>query len=142
MIIRELVTDDFENGYFETLENLRSVEGLTLERAAEILRETMYNPCYLFLVAEIDGEVVGTTTLLIEQKFIRAGGKVGHIEDVSTRQGWERKGIGRALIERAIEEAKKRGCHKVILDCAYHNIPFYIKCRFKKNEVCMRHDIS
>ena len=37
--------------------------------------------------------IIGSTTLLIEQKFIHDGGKVGHIEDVVTRKGYEGFGI-------------------------------------------------
>ena len=47
-------------------------------------------------------EVIGATTLLVEQKFIHSGGKAGHIEDVVTRKGFEGLGIGSALINQCI----------------------------------------
>ena len=42
--------------------------------------------------------IVGATTLLTEQKFIGKGMKVGYIEDVSVKKGYERQGIGRKLV--------------------------------------------
>ncbi len=32
---------------------------------------------------------------------------------------------------------KERGCYKVILDCAEHNVAFYEKCGLTKKEVQM-----
>ena len=34
------------------------------------------DPNYIIYVAEYNGEIIGATTLLIEQKFIHDGGKV------------------------------------------------------------------
>lgn len=141
MKIRRLEMDDLEKGFFETLENLRSVGNLDPQKAQEIFNGTYYNPVYNIFVAEINGVIAGAITLLVEQKFIREGGKVGHIEDVVTRKEYERRGVGKALVMRAIEEAKTRGCYKVILDCEEHNMPFYEKIGFKRHGVEMRLDL-
>jgi glucosamine-phosphate N-acetyltransferase len=45
--------------------------------------------------------VIGTTTLLLEAKFIFGGGKVEHIEDVSVKARYQRKGIGFILVTHA-----------------------------------------
>jgi len=34
-----------------------------------------------------------------------------------TREGFEGNGVGKALMNAAIEEAKNCGCYKIILDC-------------------------
>lgn len=141
--VRELEADLLRTQYEsfkETLKNLRDVEDLPVERAVEILADINSQGSHIYVACLETGEIIGATTLMIEQKFIRAGGKVGHIEDVATREGYEGKGIGSAVMKKAIEKAVEEGCYKVILDCAEHNVRFYEKFDFKRYEVCMRRD--
>ncbi len=137
--VRELDAKDFSRGFFETLENLREVGKLKsdLNRAEKILKEMKSKGSRIF-VAEKDGKIIGSITLLIEQKFIRNGGKAGHIEDVSTRKGFEGKGVGSALVQKALETARKEGCYKVVLDCSEANVKFYENNGFKRNEIGMK----
>ena len=116
MVIRKLEAMDFKAGFFKTLENLSLLEGLTMERASQILQEISTNPFYHFFVVEDRGQIVGVTTLLVEQKFIHNGGRVGHIEDVATRKGWERRGIGSAVVNHATHEAKREVGSKTVLN--------------------------
>lgn len=138
-VVRDLDEKDFSNGFFESLENLREVGALKndIKRAKEILGKIKSQGTRIF-VAEKDGLVIGTITLLIEQKFLRNGAKAGHIEDVATRKGYEGIGVGSALIQRAIEVARSAGCYKVILDCSKDNIAFYEKNGFLQNEIGMK----
>lgn len=140
MVIRELEAVDFRNGFFETLENLSSLEGLTTKRAIQILQEISINPLYRIFVVEDKGQIVGATTLLVEQKFIHNGSRVGHIEDVATRKGWEHKGIGSAVVKHTIEAARKEGCYKVVLDCSKERVTFYERLGFRRSALSMRFD--
>jgi glucosamine-phosphate N-acetyltransferase len=143
--VRELELGDLKNGYFFTLKNLSdlgNVEG-NRERAELILNNINANPLHRIFVA-IDkqtSEVIGATTLLVEQKFIHDGGKAGHIEDVVTRKGFEGLGIGSALINHALHFARTVGCYKVVLDCSDNNISFYQKAGFRVHETSMRYDL-
>ncbi|EDQ86824.1 uncharacterized protein MONBRDRAFT_27826 [Monosiga brevicollis MX1] len=83
--------------------------------------------------------IVGFGAVVIEPKFIRNLGFVGHIEDVVVDQGLRRKGLGRRLIERLTAVAKQRGCYKVIIDCDAHNIHFYDSCGFTRKGTCLSH---
>lgn len=85
--------------------------------------------------------IIGTATLLIEQKFIHNGGRVGHIEDVATRAGFEGIGVGKKIIQKLIETSKELQCYKIILDCDDKVIGFYEKLGFKKKAVMMRLDL-
>ena len=49
--------------------------------------------------------VVGTTTLFIEPKFINRGMKIGYIEDVSVRKGYQKLRIGSDLVNFATNNA-------------------------------------
>jgi glucosamine-phosphate N-acetyltransferase len=82
--------------------------------------------------------VVGTTTLLVEPKFIFNGSRVGHIEDVSIRKGHEGKGLGYKLVSHATLVAKGMGCVKVVLDCSEQTMPFYEKLGYSYQDNCMK----
>ena len=144
-VIREIQTSDLKSGFFDTLSNLAHVGIISNEsrRAQKILSEIKSFPFYTIFVAveEEDGQIIGSITILIEQKFIHNGGKVGHIEDVVTRKGYQGMGIGKALVLEAIHFAKQNKCYKVILDCSKNNVEFYKKIGFKEHEVSMRIDL-
>lgn len=131
--IREIEESDIENGgLLEVLENLASVGGLTRPAAAAILKDIKSNPLHRIYVAVVQedteqGLVIGTTTLLVEPKFIFGGGRVGHIEDVAVRAGYQTRGIGFKLVKYATEQAVLMRCVRTVLDCSDKNIPFYEK---------------
>ncbi|MER5175916.1 MAG: GNAT family N-acetyltransferase [Candidatus Nitrosocosmicus sp.] len=141
-LLRELKEDDFSNGFFETLSNLSKVGKISneTELSKEILKRINKDKNYRIVIAEDENnhQVVGTATLLIEQKFIHNGGKAGHIEDVVTRKGYEGKGIGKEIMKELIKIAKENGCYKIILDCDEKVINFYEKIGFKKHSIMMR----
>ena len=143
--IRELKEEDFSNGFFETLSNLAEVGKIRndLNLAKEILKRIDSDRNYRIIIAQDkqNRQVIGTATLLIEQKFIHNGGKAGHIEDVATRKGYEGKGIGKKVIEELIKIAKENECYKVILDCNEKVMEFYEKMGFRKHAITMRIDI-
>lgn len=142
--IREIKEKDIDNGrLLEVLENLPLGE-LRKPAAKAILKEINSNPLHKIFVAVIQestsphhGLVIGTTTLLVEPKFIFAGGRVGHIEDVAVRKGYERKGVGSKLVHHATEMAKTMGCIKTILDCSDETMPFYEKLGYVYQDNCM-----
>lgn len=43
----------------------------------------------------------------------------------------------RRIIGALVEEARRRQCYKIILDCAEHNVEFYAKSGFVRKEVQM-----
>ena len=138
--IREIEEGDLENGFLETLDFLRNTSGLDKNNAKEILKKIKQNPNHVIYVAIDDKKIIGSTTLLIEQKFIHDGGLVGHIEDVVVRKDYERKGIGIKLVTSMLERAKEKNCYKTILDCKDDVKQFYERIGFKHESNCMRYD--
>jgi glucosamine-phosphate N-acetyltransferase len=141
--VREISVTDLRRGFFETLSNLAEVGRIGEDQwnAKKILHEiTSYPFCKIFVAVKKDGEIVGSNTLLIEQKFIHNGGKVGHIEDVVTKKGYEGMGIGTALVGESLRFARQMKCYKVILDCSEENVSFYKKIGFKVYGISMRYD--
>ena len=143
--IREIEENDLDNGFFETLSNLSTVGGIKTNEVLkkEIIKEIITNNDYIIIISEDteSREVIGTATLFIEQKFIHNGGKVGHIEDVATRKGYEGRGIGKEIINKLITISRERGCYKIILDCDEKVSKFYEKIGFKKKAIMLRFDL-
>ena len=142
IIIREIEEDDLEKGFLETLDFLRNASDLDKNKANEILKKIKQNPNHIIYVAIDNKKIVGSTTLLIEQKFIHNGGLVGHIEDVVVRKDYEGKGIGIKLVTSLLERAKEKNCYKTILDCKDDVKQFYERIGFKHESNGMRYDHS
>ena len=142
IIIREIEENDLEKGFLESLDFLTSTITLTSDKnkAKKILKKIKQNPNHIIHVAVDDNKIVGSTTLLVEQKFIHDGGLVGHIEDVVVRKEYEGKGIGIKLVMSMLERAKEKNCYKTILDCKDDVKQFYERIGFKRESNGMRYD--
>jgi len=55
------------------------------------LKKIKQNTNHIIHVAIDDNKIIGSTSLLVEQKFIHDGGLVGHIEVVVVRKDYEGK---------------------------------------------------
>ena len=143
--IRDLYDSDFES-FVETLSSLRRVTFRDKEQFAFHCLHT-YNPIrktrvwiYNGLLKEM---VFGTYTIILEDKFIHDCGRVAHIEDVAVREGYHGYGIGKALMDDAIDIASRAGAYKLILNCSPNLVRFYEKCGlYQTPNVQMRLDFK
>jgi len=140
IVIREIEENDLENGFLESLDFLSKASNIDRDKAREILKKINHDPDHIIHVAIDDNKIVGSTTLLIEQKFIHEGGLVGHIEDVVVRKDYEGKGVGIKLVMSLLERAKEKNCYKTILDCNDDVKQFYERIGFKRESNGMRYD--
>ena len=140
IIIREIEENDLKQGFLESLDFLRKASNIDKNKAREILKKIKQNPDHIIHVAIDNNKIVGSTTLLIEQKFIHDGGLVGHIEDVVVRKEYEGRGIGIKLVMSMLECAKEKNCYKTILDCKDDVKQFYERIGFKNESNGMRYD--
>jgi glucosamine-phosphate N-acetyltransferase len=138
LLIRALRASDFSNGFLETLGCLAPIDLTPVE--AEVIWTKRSAAGIHTVVAEIDGRVVGTASLIVEQKFIHGGGLVGHLEDVAVHSDHSRKGIGAALVDHLTKLASSHRCYKVILNCLDQLIPFYTRIGFRRHDNGMRYD--
>lgn len=139
-IIRELQKEDLWKGFLTSLDSLREASNIDKSKADEIFEKINSNDDHIVAVAEVDGKIVGSTTLLIEQKFIHNGGLVGHIEDVVVDKKFQGQKIGEKIMKFLLEKSQNRGCYKTILDCTDDVKPFYEKLGFKIIANEMRYD--
>ena len=140
IIIREIQEGDIEKGFLDSLDFLRKASDIDKSKANEILKKIIQDQNHIIHVAVDDEKIVGSTTLLIEQKFIHDGGLVGHIEDVVVCKDYEGKGIGMKIVMSLLDVAKERKCYKTILDCKDDVKQFYERIGFKHESSGMRFD--
>jgi GNAT superfamily N-acetyltransferase len=81
----------------------------------EVLERIRADPARSLLVAELDGEVVGTVDVLIAPNLTHHAQPWALVENVVVDERARRLGAGRALMLRAIELAREAGCYKVNL---------------------------
>jgi GNAT superfamily N-acetyltransferase len=74
-----------------------------------------HDPRNLLLVADLDGEVVGTLQLTFIPSLTRQGGERAQVEGVRVDARHRGRGRGRALLGWAVEQARARGCRMVQL---------------------------
>ena len=72
-------------------------------------------PDYSLLVAEENGEVVGTTVLAILPGFAHGTSPFAVIEYVVVDEKLRSKGIGRLMMEYCMARAREAGCYKIML---------------------------
>jgi GNAT superfamily N-acetyltransferase len=84
-------------------------------RAQAIWNAIEANDDLRYFVA-VDGQkLVSTCNIAIVPNLTRNGASWAVVENVVTDEAYRRQGIGKRLIEMAIEFAKSRGCYKVCL---------------------------
>ena len=90
-------------------------EILALDSAKAIFSKMGSYPDYSVYVAETDGKVVGTFALAIMDNLAHAGSKSGLIEDVVVARQYQRRGVGKEMMGRAVEICRAKKCYKVAL---------------------------
>ena len=136
-IMRKLNDGDYDLCYLDVLSQLTMVGMVTKEMFIDFIKNQSKN-CHIYVIHDVQSNrIVGTGTLLIENKIIHSCGKVGHIEDVVVDSTVRGMGFGKDLVEFLKTIAIEQKCYKIILDCNNDNIPFYEKCGFTKKETQM-----
>jgi glucosamine-phosphate N-acetyltransferase len=137
VIIREIEEKDIHKRFLDVLTNLVPPDIEDNEYAKNILQRIKSNPLHKIFVAEdeVSGIITGTTTLLVEPKFINKGMRIGYIEDVAVSKDYEGSGIGSKLVIYATNHAITiEGCKKVLLYSSKRTQSFYEKLGYQLAE--------
>lgn len=82
----------------------------------EIFAQNIQNPQIRYIVAELEGEVVGFVSLHMQQ-LLHESGRVGEIHELFVESIVRGKGVGKALIEYAKEIADENNCKTFEVAC-------------------------
>jgi len=138
--IRLLWGPDFIKGFLDVIRSFRPCD-LTVEEAGGILRERIRRGVTTY-VAEYEGQVIGTASLLVDQKFINSGGKAGIVEDVIVLPAFQGCGVGRELMAALQQRAAELGCYKLGLYCSADLVAYYERLGFNHSDAFLRLDLS
>ena len=72
-------------------------------------------PGYRLLLAEEDGEILGTTVMAILPGIAHGVSPFAVVEYVVVDEKCRRKGIGKLLMDDIVARAKEAGCYKIML---------------------------
>jgi GNAT superfamily N-acetyltransferase len=79
------------------------------------LEEIVATPGNDVLVAEVDGRVVGMCQLTVIRHIQEQGGRCAEIESMHVAAAHRGRGIGRVLLDAAVDRAGTAGCYRVQL---------------------------
>ena len=88
---------------------------LSLCEAERIFERMADYPHYKIYVAVYDGQIVGTFSLLIMDNLAHLGAPSAVIEDVAVDPKWQGRGVGKKMMQYALDIAGKAGCYKAAL---------------------------
>ena len=91
---------------------------------------------FYLLVALHEGIVIGFGSIFMLNRV--RGGCSAVIEDRVVAQDMQGHGVGRALLEKLLEQARGKGCFKVSLEAADKALPFYEACGFSRAGQAMK----
>ena len=83
--------------------------------AAEAWREICSNPRYRYVGAYVADKLVSSCAVTIVPNLTRGARPYGVIENVVTHVEYRRKGLGRAVLRKALDCCWSVGCYKVML---------------------------
>ena len=135
MLLREIIPDDYFNGYMDLLFEFSNYkkevtfdEFTTYINRREVIR---------IFVAVDENRIVGAGTLFKLNKL--HNNPVGQIEDVIITESYRGKSIGKQIVDNLVKIGlNEMKCYKVILNCLEKNKDFYEKCGFEQAGLEMR----
>jgi len=139
-VLRALASSDFHKGFMQLLGQLTVAGDVSEAQFAERVQylQRLGDDHYVAVIEDMEtSHIVATGSILIEHKFVRSCGKVGHIEDVVVDHSVRGHHLGQRIIEFLTKFAKDKGCYKVILDCSIENASFYEKSGYVRKEIQM-----
>ena len=126
--LRPLNLGDFSLGFLQLLTQLTKVGDISQEMWRQrFLEMKKKSGTYYVMVVEdsLTHQVIGATTLVVEQKFIHECSQVGRVEDVVVSDKYRGRQLGKFLVASAIVLAEKLNCYKVTLNCTDQMLSFY-----------------
>jgi len=120
--------------YNEAFPSTRDQGLLPLENWQSLLLDQRFD----YVVAVQGNQVLGVASLIVIEKPLRGGSKMGLIEDVAVSKSARNQGIGQSLIQKLQQLARSKDCYKTILNCPEDVVPFYERCGFHRKEIQMR----
>ena len=127
--IRNLQSRDYQR-YLKLIDSHVSRDDFNL-----FINKVLNEQHLILVIIHESGDIIGTGTLLIENKLTHNGCRMGHIENVLIDKQYRSQGLGEKLVRKLINIAKDRSCYRIDLNCNSELKNFYKLNGFKKNQI-------
>jgi ribosomal protein S18 acetylase RimI-like enzyme len=91
---------------------------------ADRLAACLAEPGHILLLAVEDGEVVGQCAAMVHRHPDKATEL--YVDEIGVSPAWQRRGIGRRLMERMLEIGREQGCGEVWVGTEQDNGPAHM----------------
>ena len=75
-----------------------------------------------YFLAKENGKIIGSCYICVIPNLTYMGRSIGYIENVIIDKSYRRKGVGKNLMEMAINYAKENNCYRVVLQSGLKRI--------------------
>jgi len=114
--MRPLVKSDHQNNFLSILAQLTKVGDISKQEYDARFDQMKNSNCYFVLVVvdhNQDSKIIGTATLILEQKFIRKCALKGRVEEVVVDESARGTGLGKYLVTVCTRLSQHLGVYKV-----------------------------
>ncbi len=136
MTIREINNSDY-NGLMELYLHLHETDVPDYETAAKTWEHILADENYHIIVAEEDGKIVSSCTVVVVPNLTRGVRPYARVENVVTHADYLGKGLATACLDRAREIAVEAGCYNIALltgSKEESTLKFYENAGYKRGE--------
>ncbi|MEN2776623.1 GNAT family N-acetyltransferase [Acetivibrio clariflavus] len=137
MFFREAEINDLDS-LQELYLHLHETEKLPESEELNLLwNEIIKDKNYHILVADMEGKIVSSVTLVVIKNLTRGMKPYALIENVVTHREYRNRGYAKALIRKAVEIAQNSGCYKIMLLTGSKDektLYFYESCGFNRKD--------
>jgi GNAT superfamily N-acetyltransferase len=109
---------------------------LPVETATRLHERFANYPDYTLYVAERGDDIVGTFALLVMHNLGHLGAPSAIVEDVAVAPSMQGQGIGKAMMQFALDRSREKGCYKLMLSSnakREHAHAFYESLGFERH---------
>lgn len=136
MIIREINSSDY-HGLMELYLHLHETDVPDYETAAKTWEYILADKNYHIVVAEEDGKLVSSCTVVVVPNLTRGVRPYARVENVVTHADYRGKGLATACLDRAREIAAAAGCYNIALLTGAkdeNTLKFYENAGYRRGE--------
>jgi glucosamine-phosphate N-acetyltransferase len=133
--LRKIEKEDFHKNYLCLLKQLTTIDPDKINKEMfDTFLDKLNENHQIYVIEQTEQHIIiGTITIIFEQKLIHTMGIVCSIEDVIIDTNFRGLKLSKLLINKAVELSKYYGCYKIILNCNDDNVVIYEKNGFKNN---------
>jgi GNAT superfamily N-acetyltransferase len=99
----------------ELYKQLNPNDNKTDEITAKNIWENIKQQNIKYFIAKENGNIIASCYICIIPNLTRGGKSIGFIENVITDIKYRKRGIGKNIVEKAIQYAAEQDCYKVLL---------------------------